>query len=216
MEEEGRWERGQTFFIWIYYFLFKIFECLTRRLLSLNSFQSRTGTGNPLMSVVQSSEPSSHSRCLSWLAACGIKVNNNIYLGAFDRNFSGTWSTNGNGEACKDGEVVYSDDPYDFSVQINLLLRKAHAVQDAPASTTATMVSASPRTKPKEINILRTLLFPTLPPMVASNLPSGGVPLLPSGSVSSGWLWSGAPLSLPPWSPMLARSWPWSLWASSF
>lgn len=152
----------------------------------LNSFQSRTGTGNPLMSVVQSLVLSSHSRCLSWLAACGIQVNNNIYLGAFNSNFSGSWSTNGNGEACKDGEVVYSTDPYDFSVRINLLFRKAHAVQDAPASTAATMVFACLKIKIKEINILRTHRSPTLPPMMASKKLFGGVLWLPSDSVSFG------------------------------
>ena len=41
---------------------------------------------------------------------------NNTYVGAFNSKFSGSWNTNGNGVACKDGEVVYSADPYDFSV----------------------------------------------------------------------------------------------------
>lgn len=62
--------------------------------------------------------------CLSWLAACGIKVNNNLNLDNFDRNFFGGFRTNGSGVACNDGEVLYSKDPYDFSVLINLYLVK--------------------------------------------------------------------------------------------
>lgn len=74
------------------------------------------------MSAAQSLERYLHLPCSLWPAACGIKVNNNLNLDSFDKNFFGGFKSNGKGVDCKDGESVYSTDPYDFSVSINLSL----------------------------------------------------------------------------------------------
>lgn len=107
-------------FISIKYFLFKIFECLTRRWFTPSNSQFIRETGNLLMSAVLLLVPFLPSPCLSWHAPCGTEVYQFPNTDNFINNFFNHRKGLG-GKDCDEGYYVYSSDPHDYSVIIKLI-----------------------------------------------------------------------------------------------